>query len=510
MRKSVISKLWASAMGAAALGMLLQACGGGGGDGGQQFNGSSSQIAAGVVTGFGSVFVDGVEIEDAKASVITEDKDGNPGNSVLQMGQNIRVEHDGKGTASRVTVDAAIIGAVSAIVSGTQSLTVAAQKVNVNGDAKVGPLTVWAGGYASMADVKAGDLVQVHGSPVYDSASKTYQVVATRIQKAATIASLKINGKISGLDTATKKFTLNNLTVSYASAALRPSGAALSNDTPVTVYAPIGALSGSALAASNIKLNNLQNTATAASQAQIGGQISRYDSAAGSFEVQGVKVLVGAAAINPSSARLVNAAYVQVKGTLNADGSVAATSINVREQSTIADLAKVQLIGVISDFVDNSKFVVRGVPVDASAIKVASACPGVLLKNGVGVKISATQQANTPVVLASALACQSAPELSVRPLDGTVGNVNANAKTFALGNQNVQWDEKTAFVGTTSATMNGQAVRVDAYQSGTALIARVIAVKNTLGELDDDHFHSDANGSDSTKAWDDYLKGRGH
>jgi hypothetical protein len=100
--------------------------------------------------------------------------------------------------------------------------------------------------------------------------------------------------------------------------------------------------------------------------------------------------------------------------------------------------------------------------------------------------------------------------LSVRPLDGTVGNVNANAKTFALGNQNVQWDEKTAFVGTTSATMSGQAVRVDAYQSGTTLIARVIAVKNTLGELDDDHFHSDANGSDSTKAWDDYLKGRGH
>ena len=58
--------------------------------------------------------------------------------------------------------------------------------------------------------------------------------------------------------------------------------------------------------------------------------------------------------------------------------------------------------------------------------------------------------------------------------------------------------------------MVGQAVCVAAYQTGTALIARVIAVKNTLGELDDDHFHSDATGSDNTKAWDDYLKGRGH
>lgn len=510
MQKNVVSTPWASALGAVALGMLLQACGGGGGDGGNKFNGPTAQIAAGVVTGFGSVFVDGVEIEDAKASVITEDKDGNPSNSVLQMGQNIRVEHDGKGTASRVTVDAAIIGAVSAIASSTQSLTVAAQKVSVNADAKVGPLTVWAGGYTSLADVKAGDLVQVHGSPVYDSASKTYQLVATRIQKTANIASLKINGKISGLDTASKKFTLNNLTVSYANATLRPSAATLSNDAPVTVYAPMGALVGSNLNASNIKLNSLQNTAAAASQAQIGGQMSRYDSTAGSFEVQGVKVLVGAATISPSGARLANAAYVQVKGILNADGSVAASSISVREQSTVTDLAKVQLIGVISDFVDNSKFVVRGVPVDASTITLASACPGVTLKNGVGVKISATQQANTPVVLATALACQTAPELSVRPLDGTVSNVNVNAKTFALGRQNVQWDDKTAFVGTTSATMSGQAVRVDAYQSGTILIARVIAVKNTSGELDDEHFHSDANGGDSTKAWDDYLKGHGH
>ena len=510
---SIHSRLWARVLTAIATGLVLQACGGGGGNSGdkpvENTNPTPSpQIAAGVVTGFGSVFVDGVEIEDAKASVVTEDKDGNASNSVLQMGQNIRVEHDGKGTASRVTVDAAIIGAVSAVNSGTQSLTVAAQKVSVNADANAGPLTVWAGGYRSIADVQSGDLVQVHGSPVYDSVSKTYQLVATRIQKTAGIASLKINGKISSLDATAKTFTLNNLTISYASARLRPSSATLSNDAPVTVFAPLSALVGSTLSASNITLNRLHNTAATASQAQIGGAISRYDSAAGSFEVQGVKVLVGTAVVSPSGARLANAAYVQVKGTLNADGSVAATGISVRQQNTTTDLAKVQLIGLISDFVDNSSFVVRGVPVDASDINTATACPGVTLANGVPVKVSATQQADTPVVLAITLSCHTSNQSSVRPLDGTVSNVSASAKTFVLGSQAAQWTDQTAFVGTTSETMSGQAVRVEGYLSGTTLIARVIAAKTTQVELDDDHFHGDAKDKDSTKGWDDYRKKR--
>lgn len=506
---SISSRLWAGMLAAAALGLVLPACGGA--DAGYKLgelpnSTPSPQIAAGVVTGFGSVFVDGVEIEDANASVITEDKDGRVSNSVLQMGQNIRVEHDGKGTASRVTVDAAIIGAVGAINSSTQSMTVAAQKVSVNADANAGPLTVWAGGYSSIADVQTGDLVQVHGSPVYDSISKTYQVLATRIQKTTSIASLKINGNISSLDTTAKTFTLNNLSVSYASASLRPAGAALSNDLPVTVFAPLSALTGSNLAASNIKLNRLQNTATAASQAQIGGPMSRYDSAAGSFEIQGVKVLVGTTAIIPSGARLANAAYVQVKGTLNADGSITANSIIVRQQNSSTDLAKVQLIGVISDFVDNSSFVVRGVPVDASAINTATSCPGVTLGNGVPVKVSATQQADTPVVLASALACQPIPNLKVRPQDGTVSDVSASAKTFSLGSQTVQWNEQTAFVGTTSDTMSGQAVRIEGYLSGATVIARVISAKTVQGELDDDHFRGAS--EDSTKGWDDYRKKR--
>jgi hypothetical protein len=75
------------------------------------------------------------------------------------------------------------------------------------------------------------------------------------------------------------------------------------------------------------------------------------------------------------------------------DGGLTATNIQVREQSVNSDLATVKLIGVISDYVSDTSFVVRGVPVDASAIVVSNKCPGLTsLANYTGtVHVTATQ-----------------------------------------------------------------------------------------------------------------------
>ena len=84
---------------------LLQACGeGSAGGAGPSKNPStqSSVVTNGVVTGFGSVVVDENEIEDAKSSVVTENADGSYSNTVLQLGQRIKVDHDAKGTANNV------------------------------------------------------------------------------------------------------------------------------------------------------------------------------------------------------------------------------------------------------------------------------------------------------------------------------------------------------------------------------------------------------------------------
>ncbi len=486
--------------------LLLQGCGGSG----SSSTAATSQVANGVVTGFGSVFVDGSEIEDANASVVTENADGSTTNSVLQMGQRIRVNHDGKGTASKVTIDAAVIGSVSAV--GTTTLTVAGQSVSINTDSTAGPLTVWGGGYSSISDVTLNDLVEVHGSPVYDSTTSSYKVVATRVQKMTAISGLKINGKISNIDTTAKTFSLNGLTVAYASATLRPTGATLANDLLVTAYGPTSALSGTTLTASNLKVNRLQDSTATDTTAQVGGQVTLYNSSAKTFEVQGVKVAMSSSTtVSPTNATVANNAYVKVSGTVGTDGSISATNIQVREQNTSSDLAVVKLIGVISDFVNNSSFVVRGIPVDASGIDLTTSCPNVTLANDVPVQITATQQANTSVVLATEMKCRSASSTDIRPVDGVISSVDSTAKTFVLTPtrgtaQTVQWTDNTTFVGgITAATLSPttQKVRVEGYLNGTTLVARVVSTASA--GLDNHDFEDrDGDTNNTRPGWNNY------
>lgn len=510
------TQIWILSATALCLAVALQACSGGGG-GSAASSGSTSQLASGVVTGFGSVFVDGVELEDANASVVTENYDGTTTNTVLQMGQRVRVTHDGKGTANKVTLDAAVIGSVSSIVTTTTSntLTVAGQKVTVVTDTAIGALTVWGGGYSSLTDVAVNDLVEVHGTPVYDSTTQTYNVNATRIAKVtSSTGRMQVAGTISGLDDTAQTFAINGLTVSYATAILRPSGSTLANGTVVTAYAPVSALSGSTLTASNVKVNRLQDSSLSVSNAQIGGQVSKYDSIAKTFEVQGTKILIGAGTtVNPNGKTVADGAYVNINGTVGSDGNITATNIQVREQSTSSDLATVKLIGVISDYVSDASFVVRGVPVDASGINISTKCPGLTsLASYTGtVQVTATQQASTPVVYATDLSCKTLTAVVIRPVDGTASSVDTTAQTFTLTLSNnsttqaVQWNSNTTFVGVTTATLANSTVRVEGYLSGSTLIARTINSTSGSTHFDVHAFRTVSNTVNSvTNAWTNY------
>lgn len=474
--------------------LLLQACGGGGG--GVASSGSSSQLASGVVTGFGSVFVDGVEIEDAQAAVQVEGPTGRMENTVLQMGQHVRVSHDGKGTASKVLVDAAVIGQVTAL--SATGFTVAAQAVSINNDATLGPVTVWGGGYTDFAGMALNDLVEVHGGPVYDATTHAYQVVATRVQKLTAISHVQVRGQISVLDTTAKTFQLNGLTVDYSAATLRPVTATLADGQSIVAYADYSALTGNHLAASNIKLDRLQDTSAASTTVQLSGLMSNYDAVAKTFDLQGVQVAAGGAVLEPATATLNDNAYVSLGGTVGSDGVLTATRIKVRQADVVAALATVRLVGVISDFVDNGAFVVRGVPVDAS--RIPSICPGVTLANGVQVSVQAKQQADTAVVLATEVTCKPLETLVIRPVDGTVSSVNTDARTLVLtladsSTRTVGWNENTTFVNTTSSTLQGVSVRVECFMSGTTLMAKVVQAVNPAGaqaHLDDDGFRHPA------------------
>ena len=501
--------------------LVLAACGGGsGGSTSTAASSSVAQTASGTVTGFGSVYVDGVEIEDARATTRVENADGSYSATALQLGQRVRVAHDGSGTASGVTVDAAVIGAVASGSINTTALTfqVAGQAVKANTDSTLGVVTVYGGGYTAFTDIAAADLVEVHGSVVYDSTAATYVVQATRIEKKSAISAVRVMGKIASLDTTAKTFAINGLTVSYASATLAPSTATLANDQTVAVWGPSSALvvSGGTLTltASRVKVINssLADTVTSGTT-QLGGLVSNYSASAGSFEIEGVKVLVGSATITPTGATLASGAYVQVTGTVGSDGSITATTIRVRQASTTDDLARVRLAGAIESLADQTSFVVRGVPVDAAGIDLASACPGVTLAVGTVVKVTASVQSGTDVVLATSLACTSATTYTMRSTSGTAGTVDSTAKTFVLTTasattQKVQWSDQTVFAGVTATTLDGVAVVVDGYldTSGT-LIARKIRNPAVSSGRQDSDAYSGLDTSTS-RSWTQYRSSR--
>lgn len=498
---------------------LLQACGGGGTSSQSGSSQSSSVLTNGVVTGFGSVVVDEKEIEDAKAPVVTENADGSYSNTVLQLGQRIKVDHDGKGTANKVTVDATVVGAVTAVNSTDLTVKVAGQVVSINSDISKGPLTIWAGGYNNLADLAVNDLTQIHGSLMYDDTTKAYKVMATRIQKMSVVTSLKVSGKISDINTNAKTFKLNELTVAYGNAKVRPVVSSLTNGMMVTAFAQATSLRGNTLSPEHLKINKLQDTASQVTDAQIGGQLSMYDATSKAFELHGTKVVfTDNTQITPNAAAISNSAYVIVSGPVNAEGVVQAAAIRVRQQSNSSDLAKVKLIGPISQWVDNTRFVVRGIPVDASSINLAQACPNITLANDLPVEINAIQQANTPVVLATHIKCSVMPELAIYAISGTVNSVDINARQFVMTKefvaagakpvlQQVLWNDKTTFMGIAPNELKTsvQTVRVEGYMDANNFIARVV---NKVGAgLDDDKFQKQPQQSNSS-GWDDYQQGK--
>ena len=487
---------------------LLQACGGG--SSASSSSNSATASLAGTVTGFGSVVVDGVEVEDVYARVAHENADGSYTNDVLQMGHRVRVSHDGAHNASQVLIDAAVIGLVSKVDTSNKTLTVAGQVVTVNADSALGPVTVYGGGYTDLNSVVVNDLVQVHGTPVYDSTSKTYKVQATRIQKDAGTQRVQVSGKIANYTSTS--FTLNGLTVNTTSTtAVRPSGSTLANDVQVTAYG--GTLSGSVLTATNIRVDRNQSSANTTMQAQLGGTVSNYNASAGTFEVQGTTVKIGTATVQPTGKSVQDKAYVRVQGTLASDGTITATQIQVRTSDTTADLAKVLLIGTISDYVEPSSFVVRGVPVDASdaALVKSSNCPSTFSGYTKTVKVQATQQTDTAVVMATRIDCDpSSTTKLIKPYEGKVASVNSTAKTFSLtlssgSTQTVQWNDTTTFNGLTAATLQDQTVHVDGYTDSTTntFVARVVSLDSDSDSApvrDDKKFRVRQNGgtTDST------------
>lgn len=219
--------LAAAALLVALLAAVATGCGGGVGVGGT----GATAFAAGPITGFGSIFVNGVEFDDASARV--EDEDGVPSaRAALRLGMLVEVESGVIGgitsaptaTATRIRYASAIVGPVASVDAAGGTLVVLGQTVATTGT------TVFDASLSNgLASVTTGSIVEVYG--YHDTA--TARVNATRIEPRSDLPLFyRLRGPVRDLDTATHTFAIGSLPLDY-SAVTPPAG--LANGSVVRV-----------------------------------------------------------------------------------------------------------------------------------------------------------------------------------------------------------------------------------------------------------------------------------
>jgi hypothetical protein len=313
----------------------VAACGGGGGSSGGSDNPVAGidrggiTISQGPVTGFGSVFVNGVRYSTTGATVRI---DGQPAlESQLRVGQVVRVtgtvDTGGTiGTARTIDYSSQVEGPVQAIDLATGRIVVLGQTVRVNAATSfsddVNP--------RSIAGLAVGDRVEVSGLVGSDGV-----VGATRIEKQAAGAEAEAEGVASSVDTVARRFRINQLVVDYSTAQLSnfPSGQPTVGDL---IEARGSVNAQGTLVATRIERRSASLGGNANESGEIEGLVTRFASAA-DFDVAGQRITTTAATAyeGGSAASLALNVQVEVEGTFDASGSVVARKVQFRSESDL-------------------------------------------------------------------------------------------------------------------------------------------------------------------------------
>jgi hypothetical protein len=299
--------------------MLLASCDGPYVAGIQGSGGPAPAAAVGPITGFGSVFVNGVEYVTSGAQILI---DGQPSaEAQLRAGQIVTIKGtvnvDGvTGTASDVSFSGDVQGPAVQIDLTDNTFVVLGQTVRVTGstlfDSAIQP--------ADLTGVQTGTLVEVSG---FENASG--ELVASRVDLKTAGSNLQVKGAVESLDTTNHTFRINALIINYGASSAPTT---LADGSFVEVQGTTLASSG-ALLATHIEV--LPGLGAAANQhVDVAGIITSFVSAA-DFMVQGQHVVTDAnTQLVLHGLSLGANVEVDVQGTVNASGMLLAKKVEVR------------------------------------------------------------------------------------------------------------------------------------------------------------------------------------
>lgn len=309
--------------------IAVTACGAGGGIASGGTGGTG--VSYGPVTGFGSVYVNGVEFATTNSTVTLN---GSPGpdeatdpHRGLMAGMVVKVEgsFDGNGTtgtAARITFKNHLTGPVSSItsiVAGILNVVVLGQNVIIDSQ------TAFAGG-TTFATLALDNVIEVSGLP--DDMGNIHATLV-ELKAASFVPGLEIGvkGTIRNLDPLLKTFQINGLTVDYALATNVPPGGP-ANGQFVEVKGT--SLAGVVLIADSIGLDDNSLGVTDAGVVQLQGFVTAMTSPS-QFTVGVQSVLTTASTVFEGGVAgdIALGEKLQVDGAL-AGGMLTATRVSFR------------------------------------------------------------------------------------------------------------------------------------------------------------------------------------
>lgn len=310
---------------------------------------TTTTATTGVITGFGSVFVNGVEYETDATTITTDDNDG-ASETDLQVGMVVtlsgEVNEDGStGNASAIHYDEQLKGPVESIDLFANTITILGQTIVFDDLTSFENLV--------LADLNPGDILEISG--YFNADGDLY---ATRIEKETEQTRLKIQARITALDTVNKTFELKGLTIDYSSAIFKDFVEAdLADGQHVRVKGDYSALTAGVLVISEIKLKDKNENHEEGDNRHVEGFITDFESSS-SFKVDGIAIIIDDNTefkYGDASALKANVS-VKIKGEFNADGALVAKKIRIENKTNLKiegaieainlDLSTVTVLGV--------------------------------------------------------------------------------------------------------------------------------------------------------------------
>jgi hypothetical protein len=319
----------------------LGACGGGGGS---SHNDSvtpvptTGTLSAGVITGFGSVYVDGVRYDTTSAQVTMDGETATQ--EQLKVGQYVEVKGHAQGAARHADViryHNVLEGPITSINTVASSFVAMGQTVLLTLDTSLGDDIQ----PASIDGLKIGDVVEVSG--IVPAAGA---IDATRIDIKPDGGPYEVAGYVTNLAAATHRFNINGLVVDYSGANMDdfatgdPSAGNLVLVKGFT-FDPDGAF-----AATRVELRSDDwLTPGPGDLVDVEGTIVEFESPT-AFKVGGWAITTTLATTyeHGTAANLANGVMVKVKGAADANGVLVAAHISFMEVNSIRIVAQVEKV----------------------------------------------------------------------------------------------------------------------------------------------------------------------